>query len=373
MPGIKSFLSFQKQIAGDNAVQIQALGDVHIYGAERLNRLNNTLGNVCKKQISAFLLREKSFLNERTQRLSNLYSHYISGTAKNEFFSSISEGFPGCEKPLLSVDQKLDIERILNYCEKYDKKIVVSTCTWFVGAIAILGYMKEALGVPINIDFKYAHSGKTALDLKDPQKNSIPHLSIIADGPSSYVYKNYISEPRYTPISYAPPCEHRVVLHKDARKWYRREVNLSGEYHVVFNEDLVSTPKLHLDTLVRKRKLKSESIKIVETDPGGQLPIFLTGASETRSIFCDPQWQVISLWHPNAFIVSKEESFWSDVIIHSEEEFRNSMVCDSFLRLFHGSWYDIKYNIGNSLYKSLDALYEDTEYIRLLLHYCGLR
>lgn len=114
-------------------------------------------------------------------------------------------------------------------------------------------------------------------------------------------------------------------------------------------------------------------IKIVSTEPGGQLPIFLSGAAETRSIFCDPQWQVINLWHPNTFIVHHKESFWSDVIIHLEEGFYHMNVSQAFLRLFHGYWYDMKFNWNNSLEQGVDALFDDTEYGRHLLYFCGLK
>ncbi len=335
--------------------------------------LKTILKQVCEKQLSAFVLKDLNTLTQKTNRLFKLYSFHSSKQGKYEFFYEISKGFPGFDKPYLTFQQEKDIFILKDYFNEKNLEIIVSLCTWFVGAATILSYMKATLGLPLKIDFNYAHSGKTAINLKQNTDPKIPSLSIIADGPSSFIFENYDRDPKYIPLGYAPPCEHRIILHKESHKWYRSRSNLSGEYHVVNHEELISTPILHLNSLVNQNRINKDQIKIVKTEPGGQLPIFLSGADDTRSIFCDPQWQVISIWHPNTFIVHDKESFWSDVIIHAEEYFSQTEECQAFLRLFYGCWYDMKYNLGSLLIKGIDALIEDTDYSRLLLYFCGLR
>lgn len=209
----------QKQVAGDNSVQIQSQRDTNLYLYPEENLLKTTLKKVCKKQLSAFILKDTEILEKKAKRLACLYDERHSVCDQNDFFRKLSNGFAGFDQPLHRSQEEQDVSVLKNYCENNNCEIIISTCTWFVGVATILSYMRSVLNIPLKIDFNFSHSGKTAFNLKLNTNTIIPHISIIADGPSSFLFENYHKEPKYLPASFAPPCEHKIVLHKESSKW----------------------------------------------------------------------------------------------------------------------------------------------------------
>ncbi|MET0532771.1 MAG: helix-turn-helix transcriptional regulator [Steroidobacter sp.] len=336
---------------------------------------SGALTKVAHKQLRQFVFRDAADPARRAVRLQSIYRRDCT-FGSDSFFQIIAEGFEGRDKTLKDHETQADIDLLKRFVDGRGEQITIASCTWFVSACAIFAHLKEKFGVPIAMDFDFAHSGTTAIRCKMLADARMPDLTMVADGPSGFVFENFFREPRYIPAAFAPPCEHRIILHRES-KLIDNRWNLHGEYHVVNHGQLLSTPRLHLESLIESRQLRGKRIAMRHVDPGGQLPIFLNGASETRSVFCDPQWDVIRLWHPDAFIVHSDPhgpEMWSDVLIHAEEKFFSTPACAALLRLFYRCGYDMKYGVpSNIVAVALNQLLDRTDYGRLLLQFCGLK
>jgi hypothetical protein len=247
----------------------------------------------------------------------------------------------------------------------------VSSPAFMVGTAAILFHMKYIKKIPIQLDFRYAHTIELArlIELGTIR----PDACVFGDAAALAIIEKVI-RPKYELALLLPRVEQRIVRVKaslwsiDRIRRFMKADPLEGDLY--FLRDPVSTPLFHVEHLVRTGRLDLKRISDRSRQPHESVEILENGGPSTHVVLWSPHWQIYEWLGIGESIPKLNYDFGSHLFMKARISKRQPRRARAFKSAFRASWIDLL--DASTLRIVVDEMMRNTEYVDLLHDYCGL-
>jgi hypothetical protein len=242
---------------------------------------------------------------------------------------------------------------------------------FMVGTAAILFHMKYIKKIPIELNFRYAHTIELARQIE--LRNISPDACVFGDAAALAIIEK-VSRPKYELALLLPRVEQRIVRVKpslwsiDRIRRFMKADRLEGDLY--FLRDPVSTPLFHVEHLVRTGRLDLRRISDSPRQPHESVEILENGGPSTHLVLWSPHWQIYEWLGIGESIPHLNYYFGSHLFMKARLSKRQPRRARAFKAAFRASWIDLL--DPSTLRIVVDEMMRNTEYVDLLHHYCGL-
>lgn len=301
----------------------------------------------------------------------NLLRH-LSKLVKNPRFSELSGN---CEQLVSAVDLELATTERLGINEEApdlsvlfdrDKPLRAAVSVSQISAIAVLMYLRDIKGYPLELNFRFPHSLRLVEKLIDGSGDKIADICVLAQGPAAALFGSRCEH--YSPLMMMPKQSYRVVGSEPGHT--SGPLAYEGIYLILTEK--YSNALFYLDALKEAGHLK-DNVEVRHMEPDEATQALKDSGEKLRSIVGFPYYHFNELFSNFRLVGEADESL----------SFRNSFL------FMHNSLYQDKAKVrlldiairdawlslregGEALDQVLKNFLEDQEYLTLTKRFAGL-
>ena len=230
-------------------------------------------------------------------------------------------------------------------------------------SLALLSYLQSEHEVPLDVNYRYAHSLEI-IGALDNSRLSSPPDGIVMGVVPAVTYLSQRRRPPYKPLMIMPKASNRIVASREAR--------VSKATRFVLPSDLPTSASFILDSMVASGRLTRSSTKIEHLEPDEIVSKIQKSSDDFRSILWFPHYQLNRLLH--GCQLSAPESRAHDlptILLVHEKIMCNVALVTAFDVAVRDAWLTLRLG-GARLTRVIERLVSDTEYLELFTRYTGL-
>lgn len=243
------------------------------------------------------------------------------------------------------------------------RPLTVNVAITLVPSLALFSYLKHERQLPIQVNYRFAHSLELVRMLERGEPGQLPDAIVLGLVPAV----TFLSQPKqnqYHPLMIMPKASNRLVAGRDSQPGQRGQFMLPS--------DLPTSASYILDSMVAQGRVKRKSTKVLHLEPDEITVRAQQAGNDFRSILWFPHYHLNRLLHGCQLLPpdSHTQDLPTVLLIHESLMYDRNLATALDVAL-RDAWLSLRLP-GGKLDAVIRRIVTDPQYLELFARYTGL-